>query len=525
MKVNLTTARLSVLALSTMLAPESVFAASKQVDQRWFEVEVILFSQLGDKKALKERFDERTTLPNYQTIDLLKSYLQPDLSVIKAQLPQCEDKQYPQNFIVQNAQPVPFFQPRTLEKIDANIEVDWPTEPQLEAEQVSELDGQLSIESTEAQVNSSVSLVAENEGSSDIKVTLTNETFNNDSNAEEVPIELTPEQIELIAQAEAKFSTMEFTYQELQVPWFRYGEDNKQLTLCRLAEKNQSNDAFPIDSLSGRIDNPEFIYTGNPYLISSDSLQLNDIYLQLKRSKDFRPILHLGWRQSLINRKPAEENKALKIYAGDHFQQHYIEELREVERFKKASQFDEWLAKQTDLENNTNIEGTTENDLTDEAANVPSPLTAKLNYIFTHLEESTTDKNQLIAQVDDPKIFDTLITQDSSDAQSNLISSPKQPIEPVQPWYLDGLFRLHLSHYLYITADFNISNLTASELATAKLTNNDDLNWQSIPFSQNRRVISGEVHYFDHPYMGMVVQIRRYEKPEPEDQTLDLGDE
>jgi Peptidoglycan-binding protein, CsiV len=522
MKVNLTTARLSVLALSTMLAPESVFAASKKIDQRWFEVEVILFSQLGDKKELKERFDERATLPNYQTIDLLKSYLQPDLSVIKAQLPQCEDRQYPQNFIVQSAQPVPFFKPQTLESIDTNTEIDWPTEPKLEAEHVSELDRLEKAENTEEQRNSKVSLLTDNDASSDTEATLTNETFNNNSNADDEPIGLTPEQVELVAQAQEKFLPIEFTYQYAQVPWFRYGENNKQLTLCRLADQNQSNDAFPIDSLSGRINNPEFIYTDNPYLISSDSLQLKDIYLQLRRSKDFRPLLHLGWRQSLINRKPAEQNKALKIYAGDHFEQQYVEALREVERIKEETQFEQWLVKQTAPENS---EGLTDTPVTGEPAETLSPLKAKLNYIFTHIEEPTTDKDQLIAQIDDPKIFDTLITQDSLDEKTSVVLSTEQPIKPVQPWYLDGLFRLHLSHYLYITADFNISNLTASELATAKLTGSDNLNWQSIPFSQNRRVISGEVHYFDHPYMGMVVQIRRYEKPEPKDETLNIDNE
>ena len=522
MKVNLTTARLSVLALSTMLAPESVFAASKKIDQRWFEVEVILFSQLGDKKALKERFDERTTLPNYQTFDLLKSYLQPDLSVIKAQLPECEERQYPQNFVVQSAQPVPFFEPLTLEKINTNTEIDWPTEPQLEAEQVSELDRLENVESKEEQLNSKVSLLTENEGSSDTETTLANVTFNNDSIADEEPIGLTPEQVELIAQAQTKFSPIKFAYQDVQDPWFRYGEDNKQLTLCRLVDQNYATDAFPIDSLSGRIDNPEFIYTDNPYLISSDSLQLKDIYLQLRRSRDFRPLLHLGWRQSLINRKPAEQNKALKIYAGDHFQQQYVEELREVERIKQETQFEQWLVKQTAQENNESL---TETVVTGEPTEAISPLMAKLDYIFTQIKEPTIDKEQLIAQIDDPKIFDTLITQNSLDEKANTVLSSQQPIEPVQPWYLDGLFRLHLSHYLYITADFNISNLTASELATAKLAGVDELNWQSIPFSQNRRVISGEVHYFDHPYMGMVVQIRRYKKPEPEDESLDLEDE
>mgnify|MGYP000636879170 CR=1 FL=1 len=37
----------------------------------------------------------------------------------------------------------------------------------------------------------------------------------------------------------------------------------------------------------------------------------------------------------------------------------------------------------------------------------------------------------------------------------------------------------------------------------------------SFKFDQKRRVRSGEIHYFDHPLMGMLIQIRR----SPEEQT------
>ncbi|WP_434940650.1 CsiV family protein [Shewanella sp. HL-SH8] len=36
---------------------------------------------------------------------------------------------------------------------------------------------------------------------------------------------------------------------------------------------------------------------------------------------------------------------------------------------------------------------------------------------------------------------------------------------------------------------------------------------QVIPLAQNRRVRSGEIHYFDHPQMGMVMQIRKMAQP------------
>ena len=41
-----------------------------------------------------------------------------------------------------------------------------------------------------------------------------------------------------------------------------------------------------------------------------------------------------------------------------------------------------------------------------------------------------------------------------------------------------------------------------------------------INFSQNKRVISGEIHYFDHPYIGMIVQIRRFDPTKPADEAV-----
>ncbi|KYL32862.1 MULTISPECIES: peptidoglycan binding protein CsiV [Pseudoalteromonas] len=70
--------------------------------------------------------------------------------------------------------------------------------------------------------------------------------------------------------------------------------------------------------------------------------------------------------------------------------------------------------------------------------------------------------------------------------------------QPLSYWELDGLFKIHLRHYLYITADFDVNE---------KLPNGDI---ESARFSQFKRVISGEIHYFDHPRMGMIVQIRKY---------------
>jgi hypothetical protein len=95
------------------------------------------------------------------------------------------------------------------------------------------------------------------------------------------------------------------------------------------------------------------------------------------------------------------------------------------------------------------------------------------------------------------------------------VSNP--PVKPLQPWFLDGFFKVHLDHYLYITADFNVLGKTS-----VKNTSNDadKVNVQLINFNQNKRVITGEIHYFDHPYIGMIVQIRRFDPSKPKEDAV-----
>ena len=47
-----------VLCAAAIALPLSSHAASQKSNDRWFEVEIILFSQLGDKTQLKESFPD-----------------------------------------------------------------------------------------------------------------------------------------------------------------------------------------------------------------------------------------------------------------------------------------------------------------------------------------------------------------------------------------------------------------------------------------------------------------------------------
>ncbi|XOV78234.1 MAG: CsiV family protein [Aestuariibacter sp.] len=77
-------------------------------------------------------------------------------------------------------------------------------------------------------------------------------------------------------------------------------------------------------------------------------------------------------------------------------------------------------------------------------------------------------------------------------------------------WPIDGLLKVFIEYiggtpYLHIDSIFDVA-----------VNNDANTEQHSLRFSQLRRVISTEIHYFDHPAFGFVIQVRRYERPEPE---------
>ena len=114
----------------------------------------------------------------------------------------------------------------------------------------------------------------------------------------------------------------------------------------------------------------------------------------------------------------------------------------------------------------------------------------------------------------------TMPTGDYS-ALGGVFDAPK--INPV--WELDGSINIYLSHYLYIENNLALRKPTQKMIESAPAAFNEyaalDIEGkkqlapylQSIPLIQNRRVKSGELHYFDHPQLGIVMQIRKMAQP------------
>ena len=76
------------------------------------------------------------------------------------------------------------------------------------------------------------------------------------------------------------------------------------------------------------------------------------------------------------------------------------------------------------------------------------------------------------------------------------------------PTQLDGTIRLHRGRFLHIRLDLTLDTNTGLQNFS-----------QPYRLKQQRRLRSGEVHYFDHPAFGVVLTVRLEPKPEPETET------
>lgn len=109
-------------------------------------------------------------------------------------------------------------------------------------------------------------------------------------------------------------------------------------------------------------------------------------------------------------------------------------------------------------------------------------------------------------------------------------------------WAIDGNFKIYLEHYLFIDSQLIIRQKTThaneypiaqTNAQTIEIVNSEngvqvikqaentagpneqqETQIKEVLFSQNRLLRSGEIHYFDHPLMGMIVQIRKIPEQE-----------
>jgi len=557
-------------ACTFSLALMTNIAIAKDKPERWFEIEVILFSQLGDKSKLRENFPRSQALSqNRKVHDLLAGYLNPDISSLKVQLPSCAEPTYPGSMLEQASVIVPWYLAKSLEEIESTLfESDILSEDELSLDELNLDESNKYNESAtfetlqtneqaldepllEAQIlDANTSPEREVNAQEYMAVLSANEPLvidKEDQTIDKALLEevkqqtLTPEEVLLVHQAAQAFTQYPLTYSPKPFSKNICNLPKSSFAEHLLETPSYNIDGFPVTKVSKLINGAENLTSKEPYLLSSDSLQLKNITTQLRRSRNFRPLLHLGWRQPTFIKQKAIP---FHLYAGDNLALDYKTKLSSYQKHlvvsEKAEQNLDNLVMDLTAEDKSDQQSLNAIVNSDEAFNTAEneAVKARLDDIllqfneqsFTALPNNKTPQD--IIQIQDDAITNLIseLERDSLDLNNdpsfiNQLSKRETgaiqaPIAPLQPWYLDGFFKVHVKKYLHITAELNILNQTLTEQATnalkANQTNTLAPEIKAIRFQQDRRVISGEIHYFDHPYIGMIVQIRKHKRPEPE---------
>ena len=229
------------------------------------------------------------------------------------------------------------------------------------------------------------------------------------------------------------------------------------------------------------VDNTLFANQVNGFkLLGNDQLQLTPQREKLEQHALFKPLLHLAWRMPVKSRA---KSIPIHLVAGENF----ADSLGQSQKSEPI---------------------TVNDDLLENEPISPDELFGKNNNLK---EEKDLIKNNQIIQPD--------------------------------KWTIDGNLKIYLEHYLFVDSQLHIRQKTTEKITTPTVESDEpkyeiinDVNdvqvvnfnetltpkyktvISEVLFDQNRRLRSGEIHYFDHPLMGMIIQIRKI----PEEELTDM---
>jgi hypothetical protein len=492
----------------------NLLAAQTEDPERWFEIEVILFKQLDDKNLLKEQFPDNidsSSLPDYaEYFDILTPYLQPNLSGIKQFMPLCSNIGVDEQsaFLESLAQlNVPFSNAlKAFTHLNTFIMPDFivSSTATVQKKHINTHDdiAQIDTDLSETKVENSISQSAD-------------EDINEKTNTiPETSLKL------LASNLQKELENPLYSSQNICVISYKDFEQilsEEQLTTFKL-------DGFDVQTLPKKLHATGLHNPNGPYLIANESLLLADINQRLQWSKEFKPLLHFGWRQVGVTQDKAIP---LKLFAGKYLNSEYQKSLTNYQSMlNKVKQAELLTIDKSESEQwPENIDIATNKTLL-QKNNGAEIKQQKLSQVFNDLKNSSRSDNVtgLINSLAQQTLEDVITSEADSRLDSEQPNLNKPPVMPLQEWFLDGFFKVHLDHYLYITADFNVlsESFKTSTTQTAKNLSHviSSTNKKLIHFSQNKRAITGEIHYFDHPYVGMLVQIRRFDPSKPKEEAV-----
>ena len=283
-------------------------------------------------------------------------------------------------------------------------------------------------------------------------------------------------------------------------------------------------------------------------LLDKSDHQLTEVYQQLRRRRGYRMLFHEAWRQP-TDRK--SQSLPIRIYAGKDYSEQFNyngDAIVDLDNSLTPTDPDAVidfarLVMQVEQTEEVVKERFNQNKIIDDLMNIDA---------YFKLTKSDRIRNQL---------------SECYDQEQAALAKQRQEV-----WQIDGNIHIYTERFRHVETDLVIrfpdieeidlraieTNLAADELlsnmnsidASAPLDvstltdsntsrSSNSLNWQFdenflnddtssstvvrdvlkyYPLRQSRRIIDSKIHYFDHPLMGMIIQLRSYDPEADEEQ-------
>lgn len=464
-----TLTKLSIIALTV--------ASTSSYANIWREIEIVVFQQLSGQENLRETFPVDITPVNItKTGDFISPLLQPDVKALRDGLPICfSDMTSTATSSINSGMK----NPDENESLPAMITLLDENDPLLTQPLKIEADSGFRFSSDGNDFNAN----EKNQYANDkINLDGTDDSFQSDHSAinESEPTTLAP---------------LEFTFK------------NPTTTACVFEEELDlfaNDNVSPTQIAAASVPESFFAATeteaqGLAYVMPENYSQLKEVVRNIKNSRNMRVMLHTVWRQNIEFGRKA---KQYRVFAGDNYS----------DRFEYSGlptgMADAYLAQQ-------------------------------------QVQKEQNQAQQIMPEIYDHDAFMAQIKEAIATAGPHVLqtkSAPETSVElpqhvegqPQETWQLDGKYNLYLklvgrTPYMFIDWDMDYRQigempekyrpllaLNEQSYQQDEMSNIDqqsmypDNYLYAYKFQQSRRLISGEVHYFDHPYFGIMMQIRRY---------------
>lgn len=480
------------VVLFTMLANGQQRSAD---DPWWFEIEAIVFERNISTSDIEEDFPLEIVPVTTQNIpNFIADTLIPDFSLLRAGAKQCLQKPVliefplqitpPKNFnpdIINKSIPTELIALSPSNKVDSN-----EFRKQILSSMLFQDDAHILENSPTSQWLTELALTFQN----------LNQDFSDWREEQFKPVYNAEFEM---AQYISNPSVMNREFSPtIKLPKSLYCQWPQEFEFFATEQTRMLKSNFFLDGIPKIMDGIEYPFSDKAYVLPADKLKLSQLRRKIQRTRGLNVLLHTAWRQNVVVGR--DRSPWYRLYAGKNLSKEY----NYTGLPRESVEYDE------------NLKFKTSENLFDQ---------------IQHILESPSNET-IGSDVQAPEIYTRIRGSELNE-------------EFEEVWTLDGRLKVFIEYiggtpYLHIDSDLNYRkpkyvdwmalaqqpenigiNVTESELATKETSKAiaislPDNFLQAYHFDQLRRLISNEIHYFDHPLFGMVFQIRRHRRPDPE---------